>query len=88
MWVFIKGCMTLAQSWSVCISSPGRNHRVVGCVSFVEVRPAVLLERLFRSLSVVGSGEIFMIRVGSTGPCFLCATCWIWQSVMELRACC
>ena len=84
----ISGCMNLAQSCSVCFSSPGRNQSVVGCVSFVEVSPAVLLDRLFRSLSVEGSGDMFTIRVGSTGPCFRWATCWIWQSVTELSACC
>jgi hypothetical protein len=84
----INGCMNLAQSCSVCCSSPGRNNRVVGCVSFVDVSPAVLLERRFRNLSVVGSGEMFIIKVGSTGPCFLCASCCTWQSVMELIACC
>jgi len=84
----INGCMNLAQSCSECLLSPGRNQSVVGWVSFVEVSPAVLLDRLFRSLSVAGSGDMFMIRVGSTGPCFRCATSWIWQSVTELSACC
>lgn len=85
---WINGCMNLAQSCRVYVSSPGRNQSVVGCVSLVEVSPAVLLDRLFRSLSVVGSGDMLMIKVGNTGPCFRCATCWIWQSVTELRACC
>lgn len=47
-----------------------RNKSVVGDVSFVVVRPTVRLERRFRSLSVAGSGEMFMTKVGNGGPCF------------------
>lgn len=62
-----------AQSCREYVSSPGRNHNVVGPDSLVVVSPAVRLDLRLRSLSVVGSGEIWMMRVGRTGPCFRCA---------------
>lgn len=72
MFVCMSGRMKLAQSCSVDSSSPGagRNQRVDGDVSLVLVRPTVRLERRLRNLSVAGSGEMLMIRVGKAGPCF------------------
>lgn len=60
----------------------------MGPESFVEVKPAVRLDRRFRSLSVAGSGEICRMSVGSGGPCFRGAKFCTTHSVMEANECC
>jgi len=81
--------MCLHQSLRVNWSSPGLNHRTVAEVSLLELAsPAVLLERRFRSFSVVESADTLTTSVGNTWPCFRCATICTEHSFIELAAYC
>lgn len=88
IWGWMSCCMKRDQSWRLDCSSPGRNRRVVGPVSFGALKAAVLLERRFRALSNSGSGSTLMTRVGRTGPCLRWASIWTWQSAIVLIGCC
>lgn len=68
----INCCCCCTSDWMYLAQSPklyrdssvARNHSFVEPVSLLVISPVVRLDRRFRNLSVAGSGEICIVRVG------------------------